>query len=127
MQLSKTKIVAASDGVVTRRAVNPGEIAAIGTTLLTVNQLDPVTLTIYVPETRLGDIHLGSQLGVQIDSFPGKTFIGNVIFISDQAEFTPRNVQSKEERVNTVFAVKLQIPNPNSELKPGMPADASLQ
>lgn len=126
VQLTKTKIVAPSDGVVTTRAVNPGELAAAGTALLAITHLDPVELTIYVPETRLGDIQIGSDIGVQVDSFPNKMFQGKVITISDQAEFTPRNIQSKAERVNTVFAVKLQIPNPNMELKPGMPADAAL-
>jgi len=127
VQLAKTKIAAPSDGFVTTRAVNPGELASPGAALLTISQLDPVELIIYVPETRLGDIQLGSEIGVQVDSFPGKIFQGKIIRISDQAEFTPRNVQSKTERVNTVFAVKLQIPNPALELKPGMPADATLR
>lgn len=126
-QLEKSRIVAPSDGVVTKRSVNPGEIAAAGGALLTISQLDPVELTIYVPETRLGDVQLGSEITVRVDAYPNKTFQGKIIRISDEAEFTPRNVQSKAERVNTVFAVKLQIPNPAGELKPGMPADASLQ
>ncbi len=126
VQLAKTKIVAPSNGVVSDRAVNPGELAAAGTALLSITHLDPVDLTIYVPETRLGDIQVGSDIGVQVDSFPGKIFQGKVLTISDEAEFTPRNVQTKAERVNTVFAVKLEIPNPNLELKPGMPADAAL-
>lgn len=126
VQLAKTKIVAPGSGIISRRAVNPGELAAPGTALLTVTQLDPVTLTIYVPETRLGALQLGQTVGVQVDSFPGRVFDGRVIYISDEAEFTPRNVQTKEERVTTVFAVKVEIPNANSELKPGMPADATL-
>lgn len=126
-QLSKTRIGAPSAGVVTKRAVNPGEIAAAGAALLTISQLDPVELTIYVPETRLGDVQLGSEIGVQVDAYPNKTFQGKIVRIADQAEFTPRNIQSKAERVNTVFAVKLQIPNAAGELKPGMPADASLR
>ncbi len=126
VQLSKTKITAPSAGIVTNRAVNPGELASPGAVLLTISHLDPVELTIYVPETRLGDIQLGSQIGVQVDSFPNRIFQGTILRISDQAEFTPRNVQTKSERVNTVFAVKLQIPNAALELKPGMPADAQL-
>lgn len=126
VQLAKTKITAPSNGIVTSRAVNPGELASPGTALLTVSALDPVKLTIYVPETRLGDIQLGSLVSVQVDSFPNRVFQGKVINISNQAEFTPRNIQSKEERVNTVFAVKLEIPNSGFELKPGMPADALL-
>lgn len=127
VQLAKTKIVAASDGVVTRRASNPGELASPGSALLTLSRLDPVELTVYVPETRLGQIQLGNQVKVSVDSFPGRTFDGTVVYISDEAEFTPRNVQTKEERVNTVFAVKVSIPNASLELKPGMPADATLQ
>ncbi|HEX7587544.1 MAG TPA: efflux RND transporter periplasmic adaptor subunit, partial [Anaerolineae bacterium] len=84
-------------------------------------------LTIYVPETQIGSINLGDEIPVQVDSFPGRIFKGTVIFINSQAEFTPRNVQTKTERVNTVFAVKLQIPNSNFDLKPGMPADATLR
>ena len=114
------------DGLVARRAVNPGEIAGPGAALLSITQVNPVKLTIYVPETRIGQIKIGDEFGVQVDSFPGKTFKGQVVFIAPQAEFTPRNVQTKAERVNTVFAVKLQISNPDSALKPGMPADASL-
>ena len=88
--------------------------------------LEPVSLTIYVPETRLGQIQLGMDVPVVVDSFPAKVFHGKVVLIGSQAEFTPRNVQTKEERVNTVFAVKVQLPNPDLELKPGMPADAGL-
>jgi len=84
-------------------------------------------LTIYVPETQIGKIKIGDVIPIQVDAFPGKVFQGKVIYIASQAEFTPRNVQSKAERVNLVFAVKLQIPNPQMELKPGMPADARLE
>lgn len=126
-QLAKTTITSPGNGIVTQRVLNQGEVAAPGAAILTVSELDPVELTIYVPETQLGEIQLGQQIGVMVDSFPGRVFNGKVIFISSDAEFTPRNVQTQAERVNTVFAVKLQIPNPQLELKPGMPADATLQ
>ncbi len=126
-QLAKMTVKSPADGVVARRAANPGEIAAPGAALLTITQLDPVKLTIYVPETQLGEIKIGDEIGVQVDSFPGRRFAGQVVFIATQAEFTPRNVQTKAERVNTVFAVKLQIANPALDLKPGMPADALLR
>lgn len=126
-QVSKTEIASPVDGFVSQRAVNIGEIAMPDAPLLTITKLDPVKLTIYVPETQLGQIKLGDQIGVQVDSFPDKSFDGHVVFISSQAEFTPRNVQTKEERVNTVFAVKLEIANPDSALKPGMPADATIE
>lgn len=125
-QIAKTTIVAPSAGIVSRRLVNPGEIAPAGSALLTITNLDPVELVIYVPETRLGDIELGSEIGVQVDAYPDRIFQGKIVHIAAQAEFTPRNIQSKAERVNTVFAVRLQIPNSALELKPGMPADAQL-
>ncbi len=126
IQASKLTITSPTDGVVAQRAANVGELATPGATFLTFTQLDPVKLTIYVPETRLGQIKLGDEIGVQVDSFPGRVFQGKVTYISPQAEFTPRNVQTKDARVNTVFAVKLQISNSDSALKPGMPADATL-
>ncbi len=126
VQASKLAIVAPTSGIVAQRPVHVGEYAAPGGTLLTIAQMDPVKLTIYVPETSLGQIKIGDEIGVQVDSFPKRVFKGKVIYIAPQAEFTPRNVQTKEQRVNTVFAVKLQIANPDSALKPGMPADATL-
>ncbi len=127
VQSAKMTLTSPVNGIVSRRAARLGEIAAPNTNLLGVTNLDTVKLTIYVPETRIGQIKLGDEFEVYVDSFPGKAFKGQVVFISTQAEFTPRNVQTKAERVNTVFAVKLQIANPNLELKPGMPADALLK
>jgi HlyD family secretion protein len=121
------KLSSPVNAIVARRAARIGEIAAPNATLLSVVNLDLVKLTIYVPETRIGQIKPGDEFDVKVDSFPDKVFKGKVIFINTQAEFTPRNVQTKAERVNTVFAVKLQIANPNLELKPGMPADALLK
>jgi multidrug resistance efflux pump len=93
---------------------------------MTVANLDEVRLTVYIPENRYGRIQLGQSVSVEVDSFPGKAFQGEVTYLASQAEFTPRNVQTKEERVNTVFAVKILIPNPDHDLKPGMPADATI-
>ena len=126
-QVAKMTLTSPVNGIVSRRALHVGEIAAPNATVLTVTNLDTVTLTIYVPETQIGQIKIGEAIPVAVDSFPGKTFTGTVIFINTQAEFTPRNVQTKSERVNTVFAVKLQLTNPDFDLKPGMPADATLQ
>ncbi len=127
VQAGKLTLTSPVNGFVTRRAAHAGEIAAPNATILSVTNLDPVKLTIYVPETQIGGIKIGDEIPVQVDSFPGKIFTGRVIFINSQVEFTPRNVQTKTERVNTVFAVKLEIPNPNFDLKPGMPADATLK
>ncbi len=126
VQAAKLTITTPASGTVTQRTVHVGEVAVPGAPLLTVTQLDPLRLTIYVPEARLGQIKLGDEIGVQVDSFPERVFKGKVIFIASQAQFTPRNVQTKDQRVNTVFAVKLEIANPDAALKPGMPADARL-
>ena len=96
------------------------------TTLLTLGELDRVTLTVYVPEDQLGQVNIGQKVAVHVDSFPGRTFEGSVVAIADQAEFTPRNVQTQKERVNTVFAVDVRIPNSDHALKPGLPADAVI-
>jgi HlyD family secretion protein len=129
LQVQSTKMIMKSpvNGMVSRRAVRVGEIATPNSPLINVTNLDSVKLTIYVPETQIGQIKIGDEISIKVDSFPNKFFKGKVIFINTQAEFTPRNVQTKAERVNTVFAVRLLIPNPNQELKPGMPADASLK
>jgi len=111
---------------VTERIAHQGEIALPGKTLLTLADLDTVDLTLYIPEPDVGKIRLGQPAEVTVDSHPGQTFSGQVIWISDEAEFTPKNIQTKEERVNTVFAIKVRITNPDHKLKPGMPADAVL-
>jgi multidrug resistance efflux pump len=104
-----------------------GELAAPGIALITLADLDQVTLTVYVPENRLGYIQIGQAVEVAVDSFPDRVFVGRVTRIANEAEFTPRNVQTEEERVNMVFAVEVSIPNPDHALKPGMPADAVIQ
>jgi multidrug efflux pump subunit AcrA (membrane-fusion protein) len=111
------------DGVVLERLVEPGEFAAPASTEMVVASLDALTLTIYVPEDRYGQIALGQTFPVTVDSFPGETFRGTVRFISDQAQFTPRSVQTKDSRQTTVYAVKLALAPSSGKLKPGMPAD----
>jgi multidrug resistance efflux pump len=120
------KIRTPIDGVVLDRQFEPGELAMVGSTILTVGDLTKPTLTIYVPEERYGRINLGEKLPVTVDSFPGEVFNGVVTYISDQAEFTPRNVQTIQGRKDTVYAVKLSLENPDLALKPGMPADVTI-
>ncbi|MFQ6102330.1 MAG: HlyD family secretion protein [Anaerolineae bacterium] len=122
----KLTIVAPVSGLVLERSIHEGELAAPGATLLTLGDLDKVTLTVYVPEDKLGQVHIGQQVEVRVDSFPERTFTGTVAAIAHEAEFTPRNVQTQEERVNMVFAVDVDIPNPDHALKPGLPADAVI-
>jgi HlyD family secretion protein len=114
------------DGIVTSRSAHAGESAIAGSTLLTVANLDEVKLTVYIPEDELGRVYLGQEVGVQVDSFPGQVFTGTVSYISQQAEFTPKNIQTEKERVNMVFAVRVRLSNPDHLLKPGMPADALI-
>ena len=126
VQLEKMTLRSPMGGLVTNRSIHVGETASPGATLLTIANLDEAELTVYIPENRFGRIQLGQPVSVSVDSFPGKVYQGEVIYISSEAEFTPRNVQTREERVNTVFAVKILIPNPDHDLKPGMPADATM-
>lgn len=126
VQLDKMTLYSPLSGLITNRSLHTGETASPGATLMTVANLDEVKLTVYIPENRYGRIQLGQAVSVEVDSFPGKIYEGQVTYIASEAEFTPRNVQTKEERVNTVFAVKVLIPNPDHDLKPGMPADATI-
>jgi len=112
------------DGTVTDIVAHQGEIAAKGATLLTVADLSDVTLTVYVPENRIGQVRLDQHVQVTVDSFADRVFEAMVSHISNRAEYTPRNVATKEERVNLVFAVEIRIANEDGALKPGMPADA---
>ena len=125
-QRAMREIVAPTSGVVLSAVTHPGEIAAPGATLLTLADTRNLSLTVYVPETQVGQVRLGQKVRVTVDSFPGSTFEGEVSHIADQAEFTPRNVSTKEERVNLVFAVEIRIANEDGALKPGMPADVTF-
>ena len=111
------------DGVILVRNVEPGEFVQPGSTALSMADLNNLTITVYVPEDRYGQISVGQQAEVTVDSFPGTTFSAEVTYISDQAEFTPRNVQTVEGRSSTVYAVKLKVTDSESKLKIGMPAD----
>src|SRR5690606_28030076 len=113
-------------GTVLYRSVEPGEFAAPGAPLVTVADLEHLTLTVYVPEDRYGQILLGESYPVTVDSYPSEIFTGTVSHIADRAEFTPRNVQTTDSRKTTVFAVKLDLAQNGGKLKPGMPADVNL-
>lgn len=117
------KVRSPIDGVILERLVEPDEFVATGSTVLVVADLNALTLKIYVPEDRYGQIALGQAYAVTVDSFPAETFSGTVKFISDRAEFTPRNVQTTDSRKTTVYAVRLDLTAAGGKLKPGMPAD----
>jgi HlyD family secretion protein len=126
-QLGYTVLRSPHAGVVLRKHVEPGEMIAAGTPAVTLADLRNIWLRIYVPEPQLGRIKLGQIADITTDSYPGRPYRGTVTFISAEAEFTPKNVQTQEERVKLVFAVKITVDNPEQELKPGMPADAVVR
>jgi HlyD family secretion protein len=120
-------IVSPAAGTVTLRAVEPGELVTMGMSVVRLTYLEKVKLTIYASTAEVGKIRLGQEARVRIDSFEkGKDVSGRVIYISPTAEFTPKNVQTKEERSKLVFGVRIEIPNPDGSLKPGLPADARI-
>lgn len=125
-QLGYTVLASPQAGVVLRKHVEPGEMIAAGTPAVTIADLGNIWLKIYIPEPRLGHVRLGQTAVITTDSFRGKVYPGKITFINSEAEFTPKNVQTQEERVKLVFAVKIRVDNPNQELKPGMPADARI-
>ena len=126
-QLDKQALVAPIDGVVLVRAVEPGEVVTPGAALISIAHLDDLSITVYVPEDRYGQIRLGQEARVSVDSFPGRVFSGTVAYIADQAEFTPRNVQTAEGRRTTVFAVRIDLADDQDGLKPSMPAEVSFE
>jgi multidrug resistance efflux pump len=126
IQLEKTSVVSPIAGVVLSKPLNAGEIASAGATAVEIGSLEQVTLDVYIPESEYGRIQLNQKASIVVDSYPGTAFEGIVTFISDQAEFTPRNVQTVESRSTTVYKVEITIANPDWKLKPGMPADATL-
>jgi HlyD family secretion protein len=113
-------------GLVTERTVHEGEIVVAGARLLVISRLDPVILTIYVPETQIGRVQIGQVAAVHVDAYPEQVFRGEVVHIASRAEFTPRNIQTPEGRTTTVFAVRIKLPNPEHLLKSGMSADATF-
>jgi HlyD family secretion protein len=124
--LADCTVMAPMGGVVTTRSREEGEWVNVGTPLLTLSRLDEVWLSVYVPENRLGRVKLGQRARVRIDG-EEKFFEGVITFVSSEAEFTPRNVQTPEERTKLVYRVKITLPNPNGIFKPGLPADGYLE
>lgn len=113
-------------GVVLSKNVEPGEYVAPGTPVVTMGELEHPWLRAYINESDLGRVKLGQRVQVTTDTYPGKKYEGRISFIASQAEFTPKNVQTEKERVKLVYRIKVDLTNPNLELKPGMPADAEI-
>ena len=126
VNLDYTILRAPSAGVITVRQAELGEVVAPGSPVVTLADLDHIWLRAYIAETDLGRIHWGQEATVTTDTYPGKQYNGRISFISSNAEFTPKSVQTNKERVTLVYRIKIDIDNLNHELKPGMPADAHI-
>lgn len=131
LELAKTRLsyavlVAPANGVVLSRPAEPGEVAAVGSVVLTIADLDQVYVQAYIPELELARVKLGQQAEVTTDTYPHKKYRGWVAFINNKAEFTPKTVETYKERVTLVYRTKIRCENPGHELKPGMPAEAVI-
>jgi HlyD family secretion protein len=125
-QLSDSLALAPTEGVVLVKAAEPGEVLAAGTTVVTLGDLAKPWLRAYINERDLGRVKLGNKVKVTTDSYPGKAVWGRVSFIASEAEFTPKQIQTAEERVKLVYRIKIELPNKDQVLKSNMPADAEI-
>jgi HlyD family secretion protein len=125
-QLADTIATSPVDGVVLVKSADPGEVLAAGATVVTVGDIDHPWLRGYINETDLGRVKIGSKATLKTDSYPGKVYNGRVSFIASEAEFTPKQIQTQQERVKLVYRIKIEVENPQHELKSNMPADAEI-
>jgi len=125
-RLDETTITAPISGYVLQDFVEVGEFVGPGVPVVSIGNLDDVTLKAFIDETELGKIHLGQHVNVTTDSYPGKIYPGKISYISQESEFTPKNVQTEKQRVKLVYRIKVDIENPEHELKGGQPADAVI-
>ncbi len=124
--IKQAVIYSPTKGTVLDRNLEVGELAFPGSPILTLADLRKPWIKIYIVEKKIGLVKIGQRAELRVDSFPDKIFKGKVVSIANRAEFTPKTIQTKDERVKLVFAVKISAENPSLELKPGMPADASI-
>jgi HlyD family secretion protein len=127
IQRQYARLKAPAGGIITSRNVEPGEVVTPGREVLTLSNLATVDLKIFVDETAIGKVKPGQKVDIRIDTFPDKVYEGQVAYVSPEGEFTPKIIQTKKERVKLVYLVKVSIPNPDFELKSGMPAYAWLR
>jgi HlyD family secretion protein len=125
-QIGECRVRAPRDGTVMTVYREPGEVVAPGMPIVRIADLSEMYVRVYIPAPLVGRIRLGGQAQVRVDSWPERVFDGTVVHIADQAEFTPKNVQTAEARADLVYAVKVAVPNPGGELKIGLPADVDL-
>jgi HlyD family secretion protein len=126
-QLDDTVVTSPVNGFVLVKSAEPGEVLAGGTTVLTIGEVERPWLRGYINEKDLGRVKLGQAVKVTTDSFPGKVYRGRITFIASEAEFTPKQIQTAEERVKLVYRIKIEVENPQHELKLNMPADAEIE
>ena len=125
-QIRDSYVQSPINGIIVKKFFEPGETVTMLSSLFKVSDLTIVNLIIYVSEEELGKVKLGQTADVSSDTYPDKKYEGKITYISPEAEFTPKNIQTKDERTKLVFAVKIKVKNPEFELKPGMPADAAV-
>lgn len=126
VQMNDRTLVSPIAGVVMAKSAEMGEVLAAGATVVTLGELDKPWVRGYVSESNLGRVKLGKLVDVTTDSFPGKKYKGRITFISSEAEFTPKQIQTQEERQKLVYRIKIEVENPNRELKSNMPVDAEI-
>lgn len=126
LQLDRTVVKSPVSGVVLTRSLEIGDLAIAGGSVMKIGQLDTLNLVVYLPEDEYGNVNIGDVVTITVDSFEGENFKGTIIHISDEAEFTPKNVQTESGRKSTVYAVKIQVQNIDHRLKPGMPANVEF-
>jgi HlyD family secretion protein len=126
-ELNKLTIKSPIDGVINSLLVNEGELVSMGKLTTEIYNPDKIEINSYVSEANIGRIKVGQDAFISIDSHKDKMFSGKVIRINNRAEFTPKNIQTKEERVNTVFKVTIKVLDSNGEIKPGMPVDVNIK
>ena len=126
VQRAECTLLAPSNGTVLARNYEPKEMALPGATILEIGRLDRVHTWIYVANAEVGRVRLGQRVELVADTYPGRTFAGTVVRINERAEFTPKSIQTKDDRTRLVFGVKVEIDNPDRALLPGMPVEAAL-
>jgi HlyD family secretion protein len=126
IRLNYATLLSPLSGTVLSENIQPGEFVSPGTPIVSLGDISRVYLRAYINETDLGRLKLGQQVKITTDTYPGKTYEGRISFIAPQAEFTPKNIQTQKERVKLVYRIKVEVPNPGLELKPGMPADGEI-
>ncbi len=126
LRLSYATLISPVSGLVLARSANPGELAGVGATIITLGNLDNVWFEGYLPEKDLGKVRYGQKAAITIDCCPGEKYSGTISYISSKAEFTPKTVETYRERVTMVYRIRIKLPNPQRALKVGMPAEAVI-